>query len=715
MAHLINTKKNENVAFVIDLSGNKQEIKEIVIGNSQITIDSKNEYCQIILSALRVAFDSEWFKDYGDYTKRSHATVFKQFAKWLNSHEITERNKFFVLNEYQTFRVNECGVKLTSSGVNLILILFKKLEEFMGLEEQVCKYLISISEHTNIARVSDVSQTTITTWFEQITWLEKFLDERDYEKIGSPSEILPSFIITVSVLLLHIIETKRTARTLLEKFETIFSSELLIPVHRFENEFERRSAIYDKRRHDREQYIFRLISIIFDAQNKQVSTPIKELIYLDIAKQKYSSEIEARVAKCQSGIESWPKHHRWVSMPNILASDSWEHPSEFEETLFSFLCSWQTVQPFDIPKLKKRNFSIARYNSGHPLSIQCTYYKSRSDREHKPFLIDANEIEGKAIYAYIENFQLDESKLFIRNSSLNKNLSFGSKSFSELFAKALQIQSIGEKIQRCCEQRKKSTIFKKAFLVLYDHKENSYVKWLNKKKYDNIPMSTQSDYKNETTFWLPQNFIPQSAIKNSSIHSRSEKFRKNDPVNFNSHTAKTEERSYLTDANKEWMNLNGRITRRVMQEIETTVYKPNLNLSIARAKDLISKTLVIAPDKKDTTTSLDINTLGRYIPKEKSKETYDVDAHEILVIESEDTVLLMLHYIEQTTTNQKQLIHNCIEFFEKKALPTAEWMETLLATKLSPLVVKRGKKIYEELKSDLPPLFTNEIRASGLT
>jgi hypothetical protein len=51
---------------------------------------------------------------------------------------------------------------------------------------------------------------------------------------------------------------------------------------------------------------------------------------------------------------------------------------------------------------------------------------------------------------------------------------------------------------------------------------------------------------------------------------------------------------YLTDANKDWVNQNGRITRAVLLDIERYVYRPNLDAAIQQTHENLLRTRIIS-------------------------------------------------------------------------------------------------------------------------
>jgi hypothetical protein len=151
-----------------------------------------------------------------------------------------------------------------------------------------------------------------------------------------------------------------------------------------------------------------------------------------------------------------------------------------------------------------------------------------------------------------------------------------------------------------------------------------------------------------------------------------------------------------------------------MNDIGTYVYKPNLDAAneIAYEAKLRTRVINALSDGISDQNALVINTIGRIDMKKSVIEFPIIDYTDILVLDSIETVVTMLHYINEADRQCSQLINNAIDFFENTVLPNVEWMEHLLRNgKLSPQVVKDGKNEYEEIKEHLPKLFYNELHA----
>ena len=105
--------------------------------------------------------------------------------------------------------------------------------------------------------------------------------------------------------------------------------------------------------------------------------------------------------------------------------------------------------------------------------------------------------------------------------------------------------------------------------------------------------------------------------------------------------------------------------------------------------------------------------LGRTDFSKDEIDNAGIDADSIIVLDTDETVINMLHYINEAERQKDTLIANNLPFFERTVLPNVEWMHIVIS-KLSPASVKDGERSYNEIQTILPPLFSNELRA-GIT
>lgn len=692
---------------------------ELEIAGIQLQLNAIGEFNKTIYLALIAAINSDWYEGLTKYSKISGASAIKTFVKWFNHQKITSNNQYTFLNEYQSFRVNECGVKPQSTGLNILLIYLSKAAESKYATDALIKYIYKVKNQTNKLPNASPEQDSIGKWFAQIPWLRSEMLEEEFLNLASPKKLCDSFSICIATILIYIIETKNLARKQLGVNLDEFANFQLHSPQNLEKTENAEASIYSKSRANRQRYLGNLSLYLCKNLQSEQPNPVKELFLLDCVSQKNRNTLQEVITKIENkGLAKYRQHitgRQIFGLPNIFAEEAWQYPSEIEQLLFSWLCAWLTVQPFDIQKLKINHFTISRDDCGRPISIQCTYYKGRSGRSLQPFLLDAGQIEGKAILAYLESIPHNVHHVFRINTQSIQQLTFGKNSNVERLAHLFQYPIIHDQIKQNCRLRNSSAVFMNLYLNLYKFKDTTYSKWLNLKKRLKENVSSTNAYCKEIPFNLPLTLFGLNAIKNTSVHSRTDRYRVNDLINYNSHTTESEKHCYLTDSNKEWVNQHGRITRTVLLDITKFVYQPNIAISLQIAHELTIKTQIIQISSETAHDDVRIDQLGRVSLDQFSKFQIDINEHAVLVLDSVETVVVMLHYIEQAKTKQTLLVNNCLDFFERKVLPTAEWMETLLTTRLSPKNIGLGLKEYEEVLSILPPLFEIEIKYGGVT
>lgn len=679
----------------------KNSLNRVILKGKFYELNSTNDYANYIYQSISVALKSDWYQSVTEFTQRQISTSLKFFILWLNEQKINDSNKYSILKEFETHRVNIIGVKPQSTGLNSIITLIKQGMNEIDFDNEIYVYLNTLILRTNISKFDPPIPDTLTNFFSSISWLRNEIGDDNFQKLESPKRLINSFSVTIATILFHILNIKQEAKSTLKHDDLIKNDETL------------------NNRANRQIYTGNLFAKLskFD-NNFQPVGHLTELMILDFVPKK---NIEKLSILSQKGFFNPHNDYRYnlnknqiFTKPNIFSPGAWEAPSEIEQVLFAWLCAWQTIQPYDVAKLKKNDFIITRNNQGRTVSVQCTYYKGRSGRKQEPPMLDSRQIEAKAIISYLDYFPNSKTHLIDSINIAHIQLTFGRLSITERLINLINCQAINELIFSNLWKRRANPIFIKSFIALNNKKEFTFIKWINKLKIIETKKSgfTINEYKKSTLFPLPAKFFGLNAIKNTAVHANTDRYREADLINQNSHTSETEKTSYLTDANKDWVNQNGRITRLVLHDIEKYVYKPNLDQARKDAHEMSLRTKVIKVLDEGISDSnkVKINSIGQV---NYSKEIYianDADADEIIVLDTEETVVTMLHYINEAVAKQSLLMGDAITYFERTVLPTVEWMEYILTCKLSAPVIKQGNKKYEEIKNILPQLFLNEIR-----
>jgi len=506
--------------------------KRYKIRDEWLKINVDDEYKKSIYTVVFSALSSEWYASLGDYSCSTTDTVLRHFIPWLNEQELSKDNKLLVLKNYEAKRVNEDNVKTQSSGLNLITNLMKRGLRANHISDEIAVFINVLLQRSTPAPKDPVVQRSLSSFFASMPWLREVIGERDYLKLESPKRLSNSFSISIATTLLFIVEQK-------EKAKRMIGEECL-------SRFSEQSSMHRSQIKKYCRMLFLKICA-FD-ENCKPLTDLTELVKLDIVDEAKSGlfedflRLEASGEGKKNGIEIGRVHV--FSHPDIFASTaSWSDPSRVEQILFSWLCAWMTVQPYDIKKLTTNDFVISKNKNGKNVSLQCVYYKSRSDREQQPFMLPANHVEAQAVISYIEQYSCLDRPLVLKQVPKVMPLNFGNNTVSGILARLLQLPAITKEIKKNLLKRDSSAIFMRAFTALYEKgvpdKINSDITKENETQ-------CLQDSKLEPRYLLIPCLFWLSFIKNSSIHSRSDEYREGDLVNGNSHTPEVEKLRGLT-------------------------------------------------------------------------------------------------------------------------------------------------------------------------
>jgi hypothetical protein len=631
---------------------------------------------------------------------RDYKSKLYTFLSWFNTIEISESNKHVILNEYQEYRVNVKGVQPQSTGVKTILLFLSEGILTDAVDYVAVKYIETLIKSTKISANNERNPETLTSYFSNITWLRYSMGEEFYLKLESPKRLMNSFSVVVSVTLLLVINIKKSIARNISISESVLSH------------IDCLKDKVDKVNNWNRSLMSECESMEISDEEKET---IRELLLLDLVasnrcelfRERCFKESEAPIPLVLYDGKTRVKPYKEGC---LFSENNYKGISEVEELLFAWLCACQTVQPNDVGKLKKNDFVVGMNGNDRPVTVQCQYYKGRSGRDVETPLLGSSDIEGKAIIAYL-SLHDDKDKLFRTN--INKRIHCTFIPHTPLAARIFRIwksNHIKSIIDSELKKRKSSDIFLRAAMALYDCGGVGYDKWQHKRKDDGLDTSI-SLYRAEVTNPLPFSLFSLMAIKTSAVHARTDRYREADLVNYNSHTSETEKTSYLTDANKEWVNQNGRITRMVLSDIDEYVYKPNVNAAIDKARDMVMRTKIKSILGVGSEIGFKINPLGQ-VKLQSDESDWPIDFDEIVVLDTAETVINMKHYIDQAEKMRDVLIINALAYFERTILPTVEWMSTVLYSKISPKVLDQGLSDYEEIRHILPDLFGAVIHSS---
>lgn len=674
----------------------------LILNGRIFSLFHKNEYVIQIYRVIAISLTSEWYQSLGQHSKVSFEHVLLKFIPWLISKDLNSQNCYSILKDYESFRVNEEKVKTQSTGLRNIISLLKHGINSDLLNHKNTQYVLSLIKSTNISIEDERDTNTLTSFFASMPWLRGVLGEKDYLKLESPKRLMDSFSIVVSTTLLFILESKSKAKILIDNPNKMACSDNSI------------NNIAVRNQHYCKNLVTTLGSLNIEGKP---ADDLTELILLDCIpdnRKEVFLDYWGKLHGSKMNYRDLITKNYFFTIPHIFSTASWTTHSQIEQILCSWICAWQTVQPYDVLKLKRNDFVVNKNQNEMPISIQINYYKGRSGRNQEPPILNARQIEARALLAYLDQLPNEQSLLFNQISTQPKPLSFSPVTIPARLLRLFNSPKIASIIAQNIEYRQSTLIFLNAFKAMASQCESSYSTWSHFQKIRSLDRSI-STYRLNSINALPQLLFGLSYIKNSAVHAKTDRYRSEDLVNQNSHTSNTEKIHYLTDANKEWVNQNGRITRMVILDIEKNAYRPNIEAAKEKALNLALHTTIVQTMGNAINPDLiNINELGRINKYELDLDGVYYDSDAILVLDTLETVVNMLHYINEAERQQSLLIIHALIFFEQTVLPTVEWMYSIMLNQLSPRVVKEGQKTYQEIKKILPQLFFNELRA-GVT
>ncbi len=566
----------------------------------EIPLNNKSEYAIHLYKVIVSALQSEWFQSLVDITQLGYKNSLLKFIPWLNTHNINHENRYTILKDFEAYRVNEKRVKPQSTGLRDLLSILSNGVHSNHIKNETLQFIHTLLTNTTFSIADEHEAQTLSSYFASMPWLREVLGENDYLKLESPKRLMRSFSIVVATTLLFILQAKKEARKQLERLDV-----------------ENLTLKGFKEKRDRNLHYCRNLLIKLGGLNEdgQPNDALTELIILDCVpkdrREKLLVQWYKSIENSKFSFREPSQRLLFFTSPLIFAPESWACPSAVEQYLCAWLCAWQTVQPTDISKLKLQDFVITKNEHGRPVALQCLYYKGRSQRMQEPPMLDANQIEAQALLAYLEQLP-PEKNLFTSNIHNSPNIGFGSTSITERFARLFRSPIIQSQINEALNKQQSSPLFLRAFIAISDPKESNNSRWYKTQKKRGL-ITTIDAYRETIARPLPQLLFGLRAIKNSAVHARTDLYRDGDLVNQNSHSSQTERAHYTNDANKDWVNQKGRITRLVLHDIERFVYRPNLTAAHQEAHDLVLRTKVIqvAGNSDADSSTVKINPLGR--------------------------------------------------------------------------------------------------------
>ncbi|MEI6895805.1 MAG: hypothetical protein V5789_14515 [Colwellia sp.] len=670
-------------------------------------------------------------KKYAPTKLRSISVALTSFLPWLNSHIIDGRNRSNIVKDFETFRVNECNVKPQSSQAIAILDALRVGYEVEGFRDKLSQsevvYLRNIIDNTKLSKKLDPEQTTLTSYFSQVQWVREHMDNKLFNRIASPKALIESFSITVATLMLE-------AQRLLDELE-LYCFEHNITMNKLTIERSTKSDYSHKN-----WQLRHLLNTFCIGYNDKSLDCIKVMLFDISSPLAYQDNLRRLKSGEKIGKNAFRTEFKTVnndiglfSLDTILAVVQRAEQKQLgatyippmpvtalEQRCFLWLMACQMVQPTDIPKLKKSDFRVMERTNGTVTHVSCEYYKSRAHDYKETPLLAVIDAEGNAIISFIQRqlLHIDVDTELLSMPNLCKLRACGPTTFINHIFCLAKFPVIHTKILRALEKRKSTP-------VLLDCVNTMISKGITKSFWANRKMSKDTSveaFRTKVNNPLPISWFSLEAIKNSAVHSRSDKYRVGHLVNYNSHDNKTELDSYMTSDNPDWLNNCGRVTRSVMHDLSINLLSPSSDLvfngDFTQALEVINdkKNDVLSRLKLVTNTKGKVNELGimkEYVPEEGDYPD------SIYLLDTAETYVQMKHYLAQGLKHYKQLLMSNPVFLEYTVLPTCEWIDVLFnASNLkipngkgfSKETVKAGDVMYKKYHNHLPSLFTAQLK-----
>lgn len=655
----------------------------MVIAQHETTSDSY----KIILKALQIAIRSDWFiHKIKNETQGSYLKAISSFFDWIKLSQ--KLCSYMIIKDFETYEINR-GLKPQSTSARKVMTILRKglLEDGLAIEEY--RFLTELCQKTRLMKYDKPESTNLSQWFARHQWIRSQIDD-DYYRLASPKRIMKSFVVTVASTLIELLNARKHIRGNKDLYQHYVAS----------------CAVHKSSRAG-QNLVAALLKSANKVSNLRQAQTLK-VIQLECIKRSHEGKVQTSVSL--NGVEGYEKALEGISSnypyyrPLLFIS---EKLSVTEQLLMYFLLCSLAIQPTDASKITKDNFSIKRNRAGKPRYIRVEYKKGRGDIYHEPPLLRTGDIVFEAIELYLSSISPNEYKLF--SEDIMKAFTLSNPNFvgrysnppntTSTLLKLWSDSEFAETLNQKFDKHKTDSLFLKAFRCFFQPDVMTYNVWAKSEYGEGF----YNDYCERAGKTCPQSLFKGSHIKNSSVYSRTDQYRDEDLINTNSHSSLTEKLSYMTDANKEWVNQVGRILRMVLVDIEMHAFSPNIDSVEAEVYDLRLKTKIISENEAQT---VKVNDIGKIIEKASAEDSF-------IVIDSVENAILMLHYIDQAESYYKLFVEVNPEFLQSNLLVNVEWMYHCLGL-FSPSHLQAASKKYPKIKNVLPNLFEHEL-ATGFS
>lgn len=700
-----------------ELSSNVSSIKilpkRITIGKPiravEVTYECKNdeELPQFIFGAICLLFHhvSSRPNDYSENKLSEIKDVFLQLTAFVNQYDSTG-HKFKIIKDFETYLVNQ---NLKGSVAQRTLSHLNEAKNLKTITKEQVNLIQAINKATKLNPIES-EQHPLTSWFSEINWLrakmEKEYGAGIYSRLNSPRLLVQSFNITIAELMTILQEVSRDLSDVFKQKNV--DTTLLM------------SLLEDKSKQDRVGWLLREMLYAATREGCRVNKLTEELLIYDFCPKNrrndisirlhHNEELYVRTSQNKKNINNFNKplilDEGFIKQLIRYASGEQEHypVSKAEEICFYWLNCAQTVQASNARKLTYQDF-IFHGTPNHITHLSSDYFKTRARDFKVTDTLDTKLPVGKALLCFLEN----KKAIGVSNALISlksKDVDTSTTNFVGVIGKLFLLFSestFESRIYSKLQQQSTSTLFLNLIQCLTSHGDMTMAHWASQKKKRGEPVVSRKVYQSEIDCWLPSSWFSGSMVKTSAVHAESGKFRYGELVNNKSHSGSTEHNVYFSEQNEEHINMSGRLMRLVMEDIENVAFKPDLEEVGQNIIDRQVRTQIVS---ETTGTICPLNSSGSVELKPE-----EVQGDAIIVVDSVETVVDFLHYINQAKKNYTALATHNPDFLEKSVLVEAEWKEDVLNNLISKESKAKGVAAYEQYKAMLPELFMSQIRA----
>lgn len=694
------------------------------------------EYTKLIFRAILAAHYRYFVLEEFAISSQRNFRMAKFLIDFMEINPIDLAQRKNLLKEYESYRINVENVKPQSTGVRYLILLFENalgLNRFRStLEAREIGQLHQLTK-TKPAPDDEKNALNLNHWFSAHTWLRRSdvgIGNDLYLRLASPKALIGSMRVTVETALISIQESKDVLVEFFSNFVTPVKE--LEPTHLNPEHPDYMALLIDGKGQKKisgnvkasvhTQFCIRLFKIFAEELSRLDNVSTELSTAMEMCSASNAHEESRRVvneALLSNSLLAFT-NKLFVSRPSSLFSPNFLYElalfskqdlhkgakmpvCEMESLLAMWLLAIQTVQPYDIPKMKLSNFTFIKRRNGQITHIESEYFKGRAGSVHQLKTLPMSSRTAIALLRYLS----DTTGLSDSSIRIFPKLRAYSTGKGGVVAGIINLCRTAAVNKQLYEQHRKhstTNVFVEALDAICSKGAS---KWHRKKANKN----------NSRQFILSaKDCFRLAHIKTSSIYERTDKFTPTSLLNYNSHTNETERSSYRTYHNQEWQNSCGRITRTVMSDLEVNLFRASESDKRLFNTEFTKAVEIIKNKSAETLACLKVVTSrenGRvdHLGFLKGHEKGENDLPDTIYLQdSPETVMKLKHFLNELAKHHKSIIKSSPEFMLFTALPTAEWIEILFEQKaFSAESLAKGDELYQRYKEILPPQFSSYI------